>query len=92
MDAEFTSDEFSKWLLDHDVLEGLDAVWQEKLAISTDYEKTWVEQKRLLFGISELRSLSYPAVFYDNELMQMKHSANADEESIQGNSRFQERY
>ena len=40
MDTDFTSDEFSKWLLDRDVLEGLDAMWQEKLAISTDYEKT----------------------------------------------------
>lgn len=40
MDADFTSDEFGKWLLDHDVLEGLDAVWKKSLASSTFQKKT----------------------------------------------------
>lgn len=30
IDADFASDNFRKWLFDHDVLEGLDELWQQK--------------------------------------------------------------
>ena len=30
IDADFASEEFRKWLFDHDVLEGLDKLWQQR--------------------------------------------------------------